>query len=709
MIGEPIPMSQSCNIGDLNRFVRRRATVLGGTYRGHSLSVHQLLNMVLGEGSKATRVPVNCFERLRLIGILYFFSFLVPSAFSQDGKTGPSVTHQSQLDVSATHVAAANNIRTEGTAFKDAQGRTLILRGVNLGGSSKIPFITSDDPSRVSYVGRPFPLADADEHFRRLKSWGLTTIRLVIVWEAVEHEGPGRYDQAYLNYLHQLVERGGRYGLNFIIDLHQDFYSRATGGDGAPYWTVTELGLAPDRTNEPGAVHEQPKRGPSYWPPTAARFSVNTMDTLFWAGSDFAPGLKVDDVPVQDWLQGHYVAAIKQVALRLRDLDNVIGYDTYNEPNNGYIGVADLRAPDSYMQFVGRHAAPNALLPSYWDLIQAASGFSPEKPTVPANRLWADGAEDIWRKYGVWNLVNGKPKLLRPDYFAKINGQAPDFTRFVAALQRRIGTEMAKVAPGALILQEPAIGDPNNLALGLPAVVAEPHWYDGVVLMSKRYEPNVTYAMKGWPSTEEERLTGRDAIQAEYLKRVHDLIGLAHLMGGIPTLIGETGVPYDMNDKRAYKTGDFSDQATLAGLMYETLDETLASYLIWNYTADNTNAEGDHWSQEDFSIYSPDQRSNPADTNSGGRTLKQVVRPYPIATAGTPVSMSFDPASRVFEYCFGADPKVKAETVIFVPQYQYPRGYRVEVKNARYAMQPKRSRLLIIGGRGAVTVRIVSR
>jgi hypothetical protein len=29
-------------------------------------------------------------------------------------------------------------------------------------------------PDKVSYVGRPLPAKDADEHWRRLKSWGLT-------------------------------------------------------------------------------------------------------------------------------------------------------------------------------------------------------------------------------------------------------------------------------------------------------------------------------------------------------------------------------------------------------------------------------------------------------------------------------------------------------------------------------------------------------
>ena len=96
-------------------------------------------------------------------------------------------------------------ILINGNRFTDETNRTLILRGVNLGGSSKVPTVPDGDtrfasglgnPSQASFVGRPFPLEEADEHFARLKKWGFTFLRFLTTWEAVEHSGPGIHDQA---------------------------------------------------------------------------------------------------------------------------------------------------------------------------------------------------------------------------------------------------------------------------------------------------------------------------------------------------------------------------------------------------------------------------------------------------------------------------------------------------------------------------------
>jgi hypothetical protein len=245
----------------------------------------------------------------------------------------------------------------DGMWFKDDQGRTLILRGVNLGGSTKVPFRPSGathildgfyDHHNVSFVGRPFPLEEADEHFSRLRAWGFTFLRFLITWEAVEHAGPGIYDEEYLDYLYQVVRKAGEYGIDLFIDPHQDVWSRMSGGDGAPGWTFEVVGMDVTHFSEAGAaiihcIHGKPFPR-MIWPTNYTKLAAATMFTLFFGGNDFAPRTMVDGESVQEFLQRHYINAIKQVALRLRGLSNVVGYDMLNEPSPGFIGWADLNS-----------------------------------------------------------------------------------------------------------------------------------------------------------------------------------------------------------------------------------------------------------------------------------------------------------------------------------------------------------------------------
>jgi len=143
-------------------------------------------------------------------------------------------------------------IHIDGPWFKDEAGRTLILRGVNVGGSSKIPRTPNGatyqrngffDHRNVSFVGHPFPLDEADEHFARLKAWSFTFLRFLVTWEAIEHEGPGIYDTEYLTYLRAVIEKAHEHGIQVFIDSHQDVWSRFSGGDGAPGWTFEAAGM----------------------------------------------------------------------------------------------------------------------------------------------------------------------------------------------------------------------------------------------------------------------------------------------------------------------------------------------------------------------------------------------------------------------------------------------------------------------------------
>ncbi|MDY7042522.1 MAG: hypothetical protein SVX38_16845 [Chloroflexota bacterium] len=77
-------------------------------------------------------------------------------------------------------------------------------------------------------------------------------------------------------------------------------------------------------------------------------------------------------------------------------------------------------------------------------------------------------------------------------------------------------------------------------------------------------------------------------------------------------------------------------------------------------------------------------QTDPADIHSGGRALEAAVRPYARAVAGEPLRMHFDPFSRIFAFEFRHDESATAPTEIFVPDYQYPHGYTVEISDGRY-------------------------
>jgi hypothetical protein len=220
-------------------------------------------------------------------------------------------------------------------------------------------------------------------------------------------------------------------------------------------------------------------------------------------------------------------------------------------------------------------------------------------------------------------------------------------------------------------------------------------------MLSKHYELDTTYPIFG-----NKPITGSDAVVAAYVKQIEDAKAKGQEMGQVPTWFGEVGIPYDVNGKQAYKTGDFSMLDEYARLYYAALDKTLSSYSIWCYSADNSNDSGDHWNNEDYSIYSPDQRKNTNDINSGGRTLDEVVRPYPVATAGTPVSIEFDSKTKVFRYKFKADKTISADTDIFLPKCQYPKGAAVTVDGGTYKLDLAHSLIQVAANSDEVTVAV---
>lgn len=607
-------------------------------------------------------------------------------------------------------------MRIEGPHFKDKHGRTLMLRGVNLGGSSKVPFLPYGathvregffDHHHLSFAGRPFPLAEADEHFRRLREWGMTFIRFLATWEAIEHAGPNIYDEGYLDYIRAIVKKAGEYGIEMFIDPHQDVWSRFSGGDGAPGWTLEAVGLDMTHFAETGAAIVHATYGDPFprmvWPTNGSKLAAATMFTLFFGGNDFAPKTKVDGEPVQEFLQRHYFKAVRQVVERLRGLDNVVGYDTMNEPLPGYIGWQNLNrvggkvqlgeCPTPYQAMLLGEGIPQQV--GVWTM--GLTGFR-RTGTKLANekkiRAWKDGYTCIWREHGVWDMdQHGHPQLLKPHYFSKVNDRVVNFDQdYYYPFARRFAQAVRAIDPEAFIFIESDAGNlpPHWETEDRDHLVFAPHWYDGYTLISKTFNPFLAAdARTSKPVWLPGNIRNSFADQLAYFKE-----GSKDRLGGAPVLLGEFGIPFDMDKKKAFRTGNFQQQEKALDRTFQALESNLLNGTLWNYTADNTNERGDQWNGEDLSIFSHDQQANPEDISSGGRALAAAVRPYPVATAGEPLHLEFNLRDRIFDFTFRHDAAVTEPTVIFVPRLQYPHGISVEISDGRYEIPAADQRLL---------------
>jgi hypothetical protein len=579
-------------------------------------------------------------------------------------------------------------------AIVDNEGRVLILRGVNLGGGSKNPFgppgwaLTAEslkNPAEASFVGRPFPLEEADSHFQRLTRAGMTFLRLTVTWEALEHAGPGQYDEAYLAYLRKILICAEKWGVSVFIDPHQDVWSRWTGGDGAPAWTLEKLGMDLEMLDPTGAVvtrqrygefHQNPRTGAPepfpkmMWPSNYNRYAAATMFTLFFGGKTFAPTVAIEGENAQDWLQERYLAAFRHCYRRLKNCGAIAGWGAMNEPHYGFIGHRDLRQAENPMVPVGQRPSP-------WDTIRAAAGFAVDVPVFSAismgrranhyetlnaqkRPLFKEGYECPWKQAGVWSGEGGEPRLVRSDHFAEYSGRQADFVNdFLKPFIIRFIERMKEADERALFFIE---GMPHSTRAAChpawkkedpPNTVNAFHWYDGFALFTKTIRPWFTI------DPEEVRfILGRKKTAAYFTECLAKNIQWTQKnMENMPCLLGEFGLAFDLNKRKAFMNDDYSAHEEALSMYYDAVDANLLHSTLWNYTADNTNKTGDGWNDEDLSIFSEGTE----------RAAAGWKRPYPQATAGVPLVIRWDRKRGVFRYRFRANGNIEAPTIIYLP------------------------------------------
>lgn len=603
-------------------------------------------------------------------------------------------------------------IKIEGDEFVDQHGRTVLLRGINLGGSTKVPTQPNgpthlhssihDQSQTISFVGRPFPEEEADEHFGRLRHWGFNTIRFLVTWEAIEPERPQSYDHKYLDYVSRLIAKAGEYGFYIFIDSHQDVWSRFTGGDGAPAWTLTTVGFDLSRLHITGAafLHQEVDTYEDMrWVTNYNKLAAATMFTLFFAGNDFAPFTYIGERSIQDYLQWHYINAFRQLASRVKDMPHVIGYDIMNEPHTGYIGIKDFGKDKEFMLKEGPTPTPeqSMLLGAGYPQTKVSnykkrknSMGVKKKGSVSINtggvRAWREGMPDLWQHNQVWKVKEGRrgpeAELQRKDYFAVVNGRDVDFNKdYYEPFLERFANEIRAIHPNAMMFVEPAfrqeLPNPN-----IDNVVNAGHWYDVIALFTRRYLPKVGFdVQKG-----KVRIAPWRNIDKSFASQLANIKQEGRDVANAPSLLGEFGISYDLDKKKAYEDGNYTSHIDLLDRTFRALDSNTMSGTLWNYTADNNHAHGDNWNQEDLSIYSKDDIADvdlATDWDAGGRAIGAFCRPYAIRTGGTPVNMSFDIKTRTFEYTFKLDNNIMAPTEIYVPDYHYSVGIEVEVTDGK--------------------------
>lgn len=271
------------------------------------------------------------------------------------------------------------------------------------------------------------------------------------------------------------------------------------------------------------------------WASNYSRLAVQTLCTLFFAGRDYAPKCIIDGVNIQDWLQDHFIEAYRRLAEKIRDagdlLDEcVIGWDSINEPNKGYLGLEDLtqHAKEVQLRIGPTPTAFQAMRLGMGETLMVDNWkFSPLGPKrdgdivvdPKGSKAWLepeneDEGEDgvsskwgwrrdpgwklgtcIWAQHGVWDVES--KRCLKPDYFRNFlkRGAARrvDFGQDYWLDHFKVWGQMIREChPEAILFVHPPVFEiPPNMEelkdLLKERACFSTHFYDGLTLITKKW------------------------------------------------------------------------------------------------------------------------------------------------------------------------------------------------------------------------------
>jgi hypothetical protein len=515
------------------------------------------------------------------------------------------------------------------------------------------------------------------------------------------------------------------------LSLTKNQWSRFSGGSGAPYWTLAACGIEPAgitptlaaiiHSEWPNTKDPDPASVPAMiWGTNYSRLLAMTVFTMFFGGRTYAPKCIIDDQNIQDWLQSHYIAAVGQLADRISaasDLADtcVLGWDSMNEPHHGMIGLSDLNAsseegtsqlkkgptPTPAQSFrLGMGTAQTVATWTFGSFGPMKTGTTTIDPK--GVRLWANASmEDEngvnprwgwrrdpgwrlgtcpWAQHGVWDPSTGE--ILKPTYFARDDFIPTLWKDHYVAYAERI---RAAQPNAILFVAPPVFAQPPEISEDIlkGRACLSTHYYDGLTLVTRHWNWFNADALGILRGKYKSPALGVRVGEAAIRKSIREQLGVlksdASILGQYPTIIGEIGIPYDMDGRAAYGNtdggkhkGDYSAHQKALDASLNACDGSNAlNYTVWTYCPDSSHQWGDGWNMEDLSLWSPDDLRvrasaesylpsgkssviaasiatpapwrNPYDfLTDGARAVKAFARPYPVATVGIPTSIEFD-------------------------------------------------------------------
>ena len=488
--------------------------------------------------------------------------------------------------------------------------RRVFIRGINV--PAKLP---------------PFQYGLTDSDLDMLTSNGFTAIRLIVTWESLEPE-EGKYDTKHMTYIRDTVKQCAAHGLSVIVDPHQDVWSRCSGGDGAPEWTMTRLGF--DVKNMKACCGSYDAKHDEYqmlWAVNYHLFACATMFTLFFGSERFAAHVTVDGKSAQQFLQGHFIGAFSLLATTLKDCMNVIGFGTLNEPSLGWIGHENIHSTGNAWSFGFKLTPHECIRLAMGETIKNVKFY--EYPlSWPTYRTLNEHKAVLCSR--IW-----QPEM-KPNHFSLSTYEDAESTFLIPFWEKMAQAIHTSGGSDLLVFTEtPPLEHPGQVVKTYKRPdyeVYAPHYYDPITLAFGNY--------KWWLSMD--FATGLPGLLCCAQWARHNTINLiTHRQGGV--VLGETGTPW---------LGKQKSNDALEATLDAVESNMIPAVFLWCFAPNHQKDDG--WNRENFSVF-----------HEGKLRVESACRPYATRVAGKPIRMTYENNvfRLVFQSCIDID---STETSIYL-------------------------------------------